>query len=177
MRNQGQLVLGLLVIFIGMVLLSGNIFDVNLWVLCWPSLLILLGLSLLFRPQLVGSRPEARWRLLGDIRRDGIWQVSDEELWIGIGDVQLDLTEAEIPPGETRIRIWIFVGDVRLYVPADVGVTVSSTALVASVRIFGQKQDVFLTPRRFASEEYDEAERKIRLETTAFVGDIKVERQ
>ena len=176
MRNQGRLILGLVVIVVGAVLLVGNLLEVVVGVLCWPTALILLGLWLLLRPQLISSDTAVRQKLLGNIRRSGAWQVSDEEYWLGIGDVRLDMTEADIPTGETHIRVWNFVGDVRLYLPEDVGVSLSSSAFIADTRMFGKKRDSFLAPVRMTSDDYETAERKIRLETTAFIGDIRVQR-
>jgi predicted membrane protein len=176
MRNQGELILGVVVILLGVLFLIGNVFDVDVWALCWPIGLILLGLWVLLRPQLVGSDAAVRQKLIGDIRRTGTWQVTDEEFWIGIGDVRLDLSEAEIPPGETRLRVFGFVGTVRLIAPEDVGISLSSSAFVADVRLFGRKRDSILVPVHMTSDDYETAERKIRLETTAFVGDVRVRR-
>jgi lia operon protein LiaF len=174
MRNQGQLILGVVVIVVGAVLLIGSLFDVDVGVLCWPIGLIVLGLLLLLRPQLIGSGTASRQKLLGDIRRRGEWQVSDEEFWLGIGDVTLDMTQAEIPTGETHLRVVQFVGDVRVSLPEEVGVSLSSTAMIGSVRAFGRKRDIFFTPLRLSSENYETAERKVRLETSMFIGDVRI---
>jgi lia operon protein LiaF len=131
-------------------------------------------LGLLFRPQLIGSDAAMRLKLLGDIRRRGVWQVTDEEFWIGVGDVRLDMTEAEIPTGETCFRIWSIVSPVRLTVPEDVAVSVSSTAFVTESRFLGRKRDTIMAPFRASSQNYEIAERQIRLEVTSFVGDIRV---
>jgi lia operon protein LiaF len=86
------------------------------------------------------------------------------------------MKEAEIPDGDTQIRVWSFVGDVRLYVPQDVGVSVFSSAFVAGVRLFGAKRDRILSPLEMTSDNYETAQRRIRLETTSFVGDVRVDR-
>jgi hypothetical protein len=176
MRSQGQLILALILIVLGVVLLIGNLLDINVWALCFPIALMLLGIWVLFRPRLIDSRSAVRQKLLGDIRRRGSWDVTDEEFWVGVGDIKLDMTEAEIPPGETTIRVWSFVGPVRLSLPEGVGVSVSSTAFVTDARFLGRKREGILTPVRLSSDDYENAERKIRLETTSVVGDIRVER-
>jgi len=176
MRNPGQLFLGLMIIVIGVVLLVGNVLDVDVWDLFWPALLIIGGLTLLLRPRLVGSRAVASQVLIGDIRRYGQWQVTDQDFWIGVGDLKLDMTQAEVPPGETRINVSGFVADVKLTVPEGVGVAVSSSGFWAETRLFGQKREALLTPVRLVSEDYETAERKIRLDASAFVADVKVRR-
>ena len=172
MRNQNQLFLGGLLVLIGAVFLFGTLFNINPWTFCWPIGLILLGVWLLWGPRTFTGV----W-LLGDIRRDGAWKVANEEIGIGVGDVKLDFTQADIPVGETRIRVSGFVGDVDMWVPANIGVAVTSNGFVVDAKIFGQKQGQLLTPLHFTSDNYVGAERKILLETNFFVGDITVKQR
>ena len=176
MRNQGQLLLALVVIAFGVVLFIVSVLDVNVWTLCFPVALILLGLWMLVGPGLIGADRYGRQKLLGDITRRGLWSVAEEEYWIGVGDAKLDMSEADIPPGETRIKVWSFVGDVRLSVPEGVGVAVSSSGFIVEVRLLGRKRERFLSPIHMESDDYATAERTIRLETTSFLGDVRIRR-
>ncbi len=176
MRNKGQIYIGAAFIVAGLMFLLGTVLGINVWALCWSLGLILLGVWLLLRPQLVGPGTAVRQRLLGDIERDGAWQVTDEEFWIGVGEIDLDMTGAEIPIGETRLRVYGFVADVDLRVPQDVGLSVVSTAFVTASRVPGKKRDDFLVPFHYTSDDYETAERKVRLEVTAFVADVKLRR-
>ncbi len=47
MSNRGQVFLGLFLLFCGGTLFLTNVLHVNLWVVCCPVLLILMGLSML----------------------------------------------------------------------------------------------------------------------------------
>jgi len=85
----------------------------------------------------------------------------------------VDMAGANIPAGETRICVFGFGGDVRLLVPEGVGVSASSTSFVTDARVLEQRRDSFLTPIHFASEGYETAERKVRLETSYFVGNLR----
>ncbi|MDY7076024.1 MAG: cell wall-active antibiotics response protein LiaF [Chloroflexota bacterium] len=174
MQNKQQVFIGTLIILIGVMLLIGSIFDIDVGDLCFPLGLIAVGVWLLFRPQLVAPDTVSQLRLLGDVHRYGAWQVTDEEIWIGVGDVELDMTDADVPVGETRLRVLGFVCDVDLLVPEDVGVSVLSTALVTDARVLGQRRDSFFIPFHLDSDDYETAERKVRLETTFFVGSLKV---
>ena len=174
MRNKWQVVIGAFIILVGLMILIGNLTGFNFWKIFWPLLLIGLGIVLLLRPQMISSDATVRQKLLGDIRLDGEWQVTDEEIWLLVGDVRIDLTEAQIPAGETKFRIFGFVGDVRMIVPAGVGISVQSNAFVTDSRVLGEKRESFLAPMHFATDDYETAERKIRLETGYFVADIKV---
>ncbi|HEX6384521.1 MAG TPA: cell wall-active antibiotics response protein LiaF [Anaerolineae bacterium] len=174
MRNQGQIFVGAVLILLGVLFLVSNIFNVDIGAFCWPLAFILLGVWLLLRPQMLGPDTVTTQKLFGEIERTGAWQVVDEEIWAFITDLELDMTKADIPPGETYIRCLGFVGDVELFVPEDVGVKVSSTAFVSDVSLPDQKQESFLSPVRLQTNNYKMAERKIYLETTYFVGEVKV---
>ena len=175
MSNKGQLYMGAVLVLIGVIFALGEFFDISIGRFIWPLALILLGLWLVIRPQMVGSDTTVRQKILGDIRRKGAWPVTNEEIWLGVGDVRLDMTEADIPLGETKLQIYGFVGDVALRVPEGVGVAVSSRAFITDAKVLGQKQDHFLSPVHLTSDDYETAERKIRLETGFFIVDLKVQ--
>ncbi len=174
MRNTGLLFFGGLLIIVGLAYIAGQVFQINIWGILWPLLLILLGVWLLLRPLMLRSGSNVDVFFIGDIRRSGTWQVHNEEYWRFIGDVKLNLTQADIPLGETVYRTNGFVNDVKAIVPPDVGVAISSTAFITSTKAFGRKQESFVTPLEITSENYASAERKIRLEVTGFISDIKV---
>jgi hypothetical protein len=176
MRNQGQVFIGITIIVLGLVFLIGGLLNIDTGILCMPTVLILLGVWLLLRPWVAGPDTARRMALLGPVRRDGAWQVADEEIWLFVGDVNLDVTQAQIPLGETRIRVFAFVGTIRLIVPEGVGVAIASTAFVTDANMLGRKRESFLMTTYITSDGYETAERKIRLEPTFFVADVKVKR-
>ena len=63
-----------------------------------------------------------------------------------VGDIRLDLTQAVIQPGETRLRFSGFVGDVVLSVPAGVGVSLAASAFVSDLDLIGQRRSAIFTP-------------------------------
>jgi hypothetical protein len=54
-----------------------------------------------------------------------------------MGDVQLDLSKADLPP-QARMRVYSIMGSVRILAPKDVHVTVRSTALLGDVNALGE---------------------------------------
>lgn len=177
MKNQGQILLGLAIIIIGSVLLLGIWLGVEAGDLCWPTAFILAGLWLLIRPWMVPSDTTLETRLFGPMRRRGPWKVVPLESWLFVGDVDLDFTEAEIPSGETLIHCFGFVGTTRAIVPAGVGLRVTSTAFLTDAKVMGKKRSAFFFPVTMISDEYATAERKIRLEITYFVADLKIKQR
>jgi predicted membrane protein len=176
MRNNTQIFIGVAILVIGLVSLIGSIFDVDMGNFLCPTALILVGVWLLVRPRLVSPGTAFTTRLLGDVRRRGEWQVADEEIHLGVGDIKLDMASANIPIGETRIRAFGLVNSIILVVPQEVGVAVSSMAFLTEAKIFGQKHSQFFSAFYLASEEYETAQRKVCLDLTYFVADITIKR-
>jgi lia operon protein LiaF len=174
MRNRGQLFIGAVLVVFGLLSLLSTVFHIDFGALCWPVLLIAVGVWLVFRPRLGGPDSEAEVLLLGDRRRRGEWAVRNEEFWLGIGDVELDMTQATIPPGETVLRIYGFVGDVDVFVPRVVGVAVQLNGFVIDSDVLGRDYDSFLSPVSVQSENYTTAESRLRIEMISFVADLKV---
>lgn len=176
MRNQGQLMLSIAIILIGLMMLIGALLGLNIGIMCWPTGLILLGLLLLLRPWMTSPETELDVRPLGPIRRDGPWQATELETWLFVGDLELYLGEAEIPEGVTLIRAFGLVGTIKVQVPDDVGVDIHSTAMVTDAKFLGQKREGIFRLTRLTSENYEAARRKVRLELLYFVADVRVKR-
>lgn len=173
MRNRAQAVIGIVIILFGMLLLVGNILDVNVGVLFWPLLLIAAGLWLVLRPRMVAEGTAVTQKILGDIERSGQWTVHSEDITLLIGSLDLDLREANIPVGDTNLRFIGIVGDIDLSLPEDVGIFVVATAVVSEIDVRRDKQETIFSSGRIKSSNYATAERRIQLHATFVAGDIK----
>ncbi len=175
MTKRGQVILGIAFLLLGVFALVGAVFRVDFGLFCWPSLLVLLGVWLLFRPQFESAG--TRILLLADVRRSGVWQVTNETFWVGVGDVRLDFTQAEIPLGETVIQVNGFVGGLKVVAPVGLGLAVNASGFLLDATVFGNKQSQFLTPLEERTAGYETAERRVRLESAYFVNDLKVRQE
>jgi hypothetical protein len=173
MRNWMIIWLGVLLIAWGLLVLVSNLLDIPFWTICWPTMLILIGVWMILAPRL--TPPGALLKFVGDIRREGEWQVQEEEIWNFVGDLHLDFRQANIPSGETLLRLTGFVGDVELRIPKEVGLAISSSAFVSDTSVYGSKDDTIGIPFSYQSAGYAEAERKLRVELKHFVVDLDVE--
>lgn len=175
MRNRWLILIGALFILWGVLSLISAVFRVNILAFCLPVVLIVLGVWLLVRPRVLGPDTGFHVLLLGDLHRSGAWRVTGEEIWVGVGDIRLDMTQAEIPAGETALYVLGFIGDVKLRLPPNVGVAVSSAAFVTDAMILGQHRETVFDTLHVTGEGYEAAERRIRLQVTTFVADLCVE--
>ncbi len=174
MRDKGSLFIGVVLVGLGAMFLLNTWLRINVWGLFWPGLLILLGVVILARSRTVIPGTRNDFVVLGDVRRFGAGPLTNEDIWVGIGDVDYDLTQADIPTGETVLRVQGLIGDVKMFMPAGVGLAVNASGLITDATVLGQHQDVFLNSYRYLSEGYAEAERKVKLETSFFINDVKV---
>jgi lia operon protein LiaF len=175
MRNW-PIAAGIAVIVIGLLFLISALTGFNVWSLICPSALILIGVALIVRTRRVDSDTGFSVKVIGDIRRRDGEMLKNQEIWVGIADVDFFPAEADIPTGETTLRLLGFVGDIDLRVPEHVGLSIASLAFVTEARVLGDKTSSVVTPFEYMSPGYAEAERRIRLETTFFVADLKVRR-
>jgi hypothetical protein len=175
MQNRNQMLIGSFFILAGGAWFVASLLHIRFWAVCFPMGLIMLGvLFLVARPPLFGSTSEGGAHFVGDIVRRGEWTVKNEEFYMFVGDVRLDMTRAQFPSGETTIYLNAFVADIDVNVPSDVAVSLSSTSFVADAELNGQHVERFLSGVQMSTPDYATAERKMRLVTTCFVGDVNV---
>ena len=174
MHNRGHYHVGIILIVVGVIFLIARILDISIWGIFWPLILMGLGVWLLLRHRTIDPDTSVSQKFIGDIRREGSWQVTNEEIQIFIGDVELDMTRATIPDGMIKIRIFGFIGDVDILVPRDVGLSVSTTGFITDAKVLGHKEDKFLSGIHRTSDNYEKAKQKIQLETNFFINDLTV---
>ncbi len=134
MRNRGFVIAGGLLILWGILILLSELLKIDFSTICWPVALILVGVYLLVRPRMVIGKAQVNFSPLNNTRRSGPWQVVSEEIYTLVGNTRLDLTQAEVQPGETVLRVFGFVGDVKLYIPPHLAFSVSSWAFVNNLK-------------------------------------------
>jgi predicted membrane protein len=173
-RNSGLIFMGIVLIGIGIMSLVSIWVHVDWFSLFCPSMLILFGIWMLIKPRQVGFIGDADVVFIGEVNRSGQWQAKGESFLAFIGDIDLDLTKADLPVGETSYSFTGFVTDADVLVPAAVGVRVSAAGFISEVKLPGHKEESFIAPLTWQSENYASAERKIRLDSTGFVNEIKV---
>jgi hypothetical protein len=176
MQNRNQMLVGSFFILCGGAWFVASILHISFWAICFPLGLILLGvLFLVVKPPLfVGTTSEGGTHFVGDIVRGGEWTVKNEEFYMFVGDVRLDMTRAQFPVGETTIYLNAFVADIDVSVPSDVAVSLSSTSFVAEAELNGQHVERFPSGVQMSTPDYTTAEHKLRLVTTCFVVDVNV---
>ncbi|WP_240546165.1 cell wall-active antibiotics response protein LiaF [Paenibacillus artemisiicola] len=120
---------------------------------------------------------QTRSGFIGDIYLGhDYWELKPMNISHFIGDTVLDLTKAQIVPGETVINISSFIGDVKVYLPNDYefGVHVVSSAFVGDVAVLEQKEGGIFKNIDAETPYFQEMDKKIILHVSTFIGDVRV---
>lgn len=190
-----------LIILIGAFFLMRNLdielFDrVDLWEFVVPVVLILIGFHMLANgskknipepPQSwnsgqggVHSHPsENRSNFIGDIYLGQYdWELEPTNVSHFIGDTIIDLTKAKIPYGETKLTVSTFIGDLKVFVPNDTQVEVSviASAFIGEMAVLDRRESGLFKHVKLDTPFYHEAEKKIQLIVSTFIGDVQVKR-
>jgi lia operon protein LiaF len=92
----------------------------------------------------------------------------------GICDVKIDLSKAIIPEGETTLVISSLIGDVDIYVPYDLDVSVSTSVTAGSLEVLGLEQNGINNRMNVTSPGYETAARKVKISISILLGDVDV---
>ncbi len=92
----------------------------------------------------------------------------------GIGDIKIDLTKAIISDGETVIIIQGWIGDIDIYIPYDLDVSIQGIVTIGDLNVFESRQSGFNRTIECTTEDYKSSVRRVKIVLSLFIGDIDV---
>ncbi|WP_297990807.1 cell wall-active antibiotics response protein LiaF [Anoxybacillus sp.] len=105
------------------------------------------------------------------------YEWSDVNIQIGVGDTVIDLSYAVVPKGEAVIVVRGWIGNVHIFVPYEMEVSVAHSVLFGASSIFTMETErlwnqtfIYQTPA------YETAEQKIKIITSMAIGNVEVKR-
>lgn len=118
----------------------------------------------------------SRSSFIGDIHlgRD-YFQLKPTNLSQFIGDTVLDLTNAHIPYGETKINISAFIGDIKVYVPddTDLGISIHTSSFIGDMSVLNESRSGFMSSVQTKTPFYKEARKKSGFMSARLSGTLK----
>ena len=174
MRNNGQLVLGGSILIIGLLILLETLFNITVWKIIWPLILIFLGIFIIVRKRNIVDDSDFSFHFVGNLKRKGQWITHSSEHWGFVSDINLDFTSAEIKDGENVWKIFGFVNELRLRIPKNSAVAVSASAFVNEKNINGNKEEMVLVPFKWHSDNYYDSPNQFRIEAYGFVVNTRI---
>jgi len=106
-----------------------------------------------------------------------VYEWGDINIQTGVGDTLVDLSYTVLPKGETVIFIRNIIGNVKVYIPYDVELSVNHSAIAGSTEILDvQEGKIFNQNTQVQTPGFDQAEQRIKIITSLLVGDLEVKR-
>ncbi len=173
MTKRSQQILAIFLIILGLLYLSANFFNIDAGDLFWPLVFIALGAILIFRPKAIAPE-NAEHYFAKDIYVGRDSKPGDKEVRMFAGDIDIDLFDMDLEPGETFYAVRFFAGDITVDLPEDIGLRIESTGFVVEVKRDGDTSSNVMTGYSYQSPNYETAEKKFYLSTTAFAVDLKI---
>ncbi|WP_227874403.1 cell wall-active antibiotics response protein LiaF [Tumebacillus algifaecis] len=121
------------------------------------------------------SRSTYGGTMIGNLRLiNGQFDLDGINASYGVCDVKIDLSKAIIPEGETTLVISALIGDIDIYVPYDLDVTVSTSVTAGNLEVLGSKQGGVNCNLQKTSAGYSSAARKVKISISLLLGDVDV---
>ena len=96
------------------------------------------------------------------------------EYELGVGNLQVDLRQLQVPPGTTAVDARVGVGELVVHVPSGVSVDVSARSGLGEVQVLGQQESGFGS--RIDTTVDAGRERTLRLDVRVGLGQVQVDR-
>lgn len=105
---------------------------------------------------------------------DDVFEWDDINLVLAAGDTIVDLGNTLLPKADNTVVIRKGIGRTRILVPVGTAVMLDHTTLVGSVTFNHKRYKMGNTALKLYSDDYDDSERRIKLLTNVFIGDLEV---
>jgi hypothetical protein len=126
------------------------------------------------------QRSRRRWMVnfLGEMnRKRRPWKLAEQTtVLMGLGEVQLDLSLAAIPP-QGVLHVRGLIGEVQLFVPRDVNVSVRAFTMLGETQVFGESSEGFFTSgsdEAQAEGGQSHAAPTLEIRVTLLIGEVQV---
>lgn len=174
-----RMFIGAALVLLGLLLLLGTLGGMSfgrVMAIFWPALLIIFGLFLLLRPRPQQTVLEGGGPVIGEVvLGKEPWELRDGETRMAVGQVRLDLRQARMQPGETKLALSGGIGSILVVVPPELEVSVWAEVGVGSIRVLGEKADGLGRQLSFASPGYGSAEKRVRMKISLGMGEVAVD--
>ncbi|ARI75925.1 cell wall-active antibiotics response protein LiaF [Halobacillus mangrovi] len=124
------------------------------------------------------EEPILRQKFFGDQSTpDRSYQWQDVNIHGGFGDRVIDLSQTVLPQDEAVISIRHIVGNLIIYVPYEVEVSINHSAVIGRVSIFQyKKSNVLNQVVSYRTQDYVTKKPRVKIITSLLSGDIEVKR-
>ncbi len=171
----------------------------------WPLILVFIGVKMILFPSRPRTQTSPSETISSPHATENTWQATSdpavvsnylsENRFIGdihlqlqsddfrggtvstfIGDLKLNLANVRITtPGDRFLTLSGFIGDATLQMPSNMAHSIQASAVIGDFKVFGKRDGGFGLNRMYKSANYDQAEVRLNLRVSFFIGDIKIQ--
>ncbi len=186
-KSFWTVVSGILLILIGFLALLDSLELIRFWPTLgkfWPLILVALGVWLLFRRRYFSSSDalsikegKKYSKAFGNLRIDAKdMDPHGLDAEMGFGDIEVNLTKSDFSDRENVINLALGFGDIRVWVPGEVKVSATGTCGAGDVDILGRHADGIGNRVNYQDEDYETAQKKLKIIAKLGFGDIRISR-
>lgn len=175
-ESKGEMLSGVVIIFLGVVFLGRNteLFYIDLsyfWRLFWPTVIILAGISLLTGKHNVGKN---NFAIMGGIeKKNAPWKLEAGSYTALMGGIELDLTIADIPEGETILDFTAVMGGIDVLVPKDITVHCQGTVVLGGIELLDRSTGGIISSTR-SEQIYENSSKQLKIYCRTIMGGIDI---
>lgn len=178
-KGTGEVVTGVILMALGTLILGNRQgwFEVDIsrfWAFFWPVILILIGISFLRGPRMIGGNHMAI--MSGIEKTKSNWNLDDGTYWAVMGGVSLDLNKASLERGrEYVLSCNAIMGGIEITVPQEATVYCQGSVTLGGLEMLGDETGgIFATLKAEQISTLSDAP-VIRINSRAALGGIEIE--
>jgi predicted membrane protein len=179
--SPGSFLCGLIIFFIGVLYLArkfGYLTELKtgvIWSILLAALLIIAGINLI-RGLALAERSGGRWAFLGGVKVGGSspWKLESGSYFAFMGGIDMDLTAAEIPDGETFLDLTAIMGGIDVKIPPGLAVVYEGTAILGGITFKDQEDGGIVSSRKISEPGAAPDGKYLRIQARAYMGGIEI---
>ena len=116
-------------------------------------------------------------RAIGHVRSGEGWKVNDAVIQTVLGDINLDLRDAELPEGDTELTLLCWVGAIGVRAPRGIGLDVTAQVILGTIDALGRHEEGMIRDIHMQTPDFDAHARRLRLRLSSVIGEIAVRQE
>ncbi len=173
-KMDGKLLAGLILVFLGLLFLIQNFFGLAIPIgeIFWPSLLIIIGFLIVFRPKRHYSQKTYSGKVIFD---DQKVEATDEEREYGaiFGRLDVDLTKVQVKKSTLNIKIEAIFSSGNIIINEKMPIKIEGSAAFGGVT-FPDGTTATFGDRIYTTESYKASMPHLNIKTSAVFSGLKI---
>ncbi|HHX88076.1 MAG TPA: cell wall-active antibiotics response protein [Firmicutes bacterium] len=145
-----------------------------IWRILFSFFIILVGYELIRGS--ISSQGRGRWAIMGGVKVGGgaPWKLESGSYFAFMGGIEIDLTAAELPAGETVLDLTAVMGGIEVKVPENLSVVGESSVVLGGVTFKDQEDGGIIAGSKYERYASGSPGKVLRVQARAILGGIDI---